>query len=296
MIMEKCLVTKLKGVVSDTSIKKLGELRLYNEDKSKNSFIYLVCKEGTKITAVGGYFMNKSTDVSIGNEYIIPVSGTTLDCKVSKETEYISISDKYSINTISAPAYSVKLEELYSENLQILSTNEKTTGNISAFKNTPNLEVYQPSGYKSKAYGDISVFALTQKLKTLILSCCNITGDISVLSKCHSLTQVNMHDIGNPLSVYGDLSTLPSECISFASNNIEKLSWNGTRPSNSKIISLFSVRLYNFVDAMLINQAECVAATSGTKQISVVGTRTSASDAAIATLQSKGYTVSITPA
>ena len=32
------------------------------------------------------------------------------------------------------------------------------------------------------------------------------------------------------------------------------------------------------------------------KTISLIGTRTSASDAAVQTLQSKGYTVSITPA
>ena len=52
---------------------------------------------------------------------------------------------------------------------------------------------------------------------------------------------------------------------------------------------------------MLQDQAACVTGIDSSsdiylKTISATGTRTSASDAAVQTLQSKGYTVSITPA
>ena len=62
---------------------------------------------------------------------------------------------------------------------------------------------------------------------------------------------------------------------------------------DSFIISLPYAKMGNYIDAMLINQAKCQASTSSNKTISVNGTRTSASDAAIQTLQSKGYTVSV---
>ena len=55
------------------------------------------------------------------------------------------------------------------------------------------------------------------------------------------------------------------------------------------------------VDKMLVNQAKCQVgfnsnSPSWYKTIQIIGARTSASDAAVQTLQSKGYTVSITPA
>ncbi len=48
---------------------------------------------------------------------------------------------------------------------------------------------------------------------------------------------------------------------------------------------------------MLINQAECTGTfpSDYTKAISVKGTRTSASDAAVTTLQNNGWTVTVTP-
>ena len=55
--------------------------------------------------------------------------------------------------------------------------------------------------------------------------------------------------------------------------------------------------LTNNIDKMLQDQAQCQAdATSLNKSIVAKGTRTSASDDAVQTLQSKGYTVTILPA
>ena len=52
------------------------------------------------------------------------------------------------------------------------------------------------------------------------------------------------------------------------------------------------------IDKMLQDQAKCQTSSTASvrKIIEVIGTRTSTSDAAVQTLQSKGYTVSITPA
>lgn len=58
-----------------------------------------------------------------------------------------------------------------------------------------------------------------------------------------------------------------------------------------------NINLNNDVDKMLINQAICQIGSRGGsswyKVISVTGTRTSASDSAISTLQEKGFTVTV---
>lgn len=71
--------------------------------------------------------------------------------------------------------------------------------------------------------------------------------------------------------------------------------WKSERDNNYNIISLQDVHLGSDVDAMLINQSKCVVNVNTAKTISVFGNKTSASDAAVQALQSKGYTVSITP-
>ena len=73
------------------------------------------------------------------------------------------------------------------------------------------------------------------------------------------------------------------------------------RPSDAKILSIGYMThdpapYLSNVDKMLQDQANCVVDSASRKTIAVRGTRTSASDAAVATLQQKGYTVSVTPA
>ena len=100
--------------------------------------------------------------------------------------------------------------------------------------------------------------------------------------------------------IYGDLATIPAKCRFASLNSLAKFTW-GTRPSSSKILAIEGAPIISNIDKMLQDQAACQVAISSSdityyKTITATGTRTSASDAAIQTLQSKGYTVSITPA
>ena len=99
---------------------------------------------------------------------------------------------------------------------------------------------------------------------------------------------------------FGDVATLPASFIYLFLGSNASISWT-SRPSTSKIIGIFASPKLSNIDKMLQDQAQCVTGiTSSTpefmKSITATGTRTSASDAAVQTLQSKGYTVSITPA
>ena len=124
------------------------------------------------------------------------------------------------------------------------------------------------------------------------------TGDIGNLKNLTKLKEVLIKSS----TLTGDLATLP-ESLRFASFNNDKgstFTWS-TRPSSAKIIAIEGTATISNIDKMLQDQAQCQIGFSTNdpiwyKSISVAGARTSASDAAVQTLQSKGYTVSITSA
>ena len=100
--------------------------------------------------------------------------------------------------------------------------------------------------------------------------------------------------------VSGDLATLPANCRFASLDRNMKFTW-GTRPTSSKITAIEDSPTISNIDKMLQDQAACQASINSDdlpyyKAITATGTRTSASDAAVQTLQSKGYTISITPA
>ena len=128
------------------------------------------------------------------------------------------------------------------------------------------------------------------------LSGTQISGDLGVLSGMVNLTDAHLQRS----TFTGDLSKLPAifNFVDFSDNKNTVLSWTN-RPSTATVIAMQGNARITDVDKMLQDQAQCVAYTGDKewmKIISCVGTRTSASDAAVQTLQSKGYTVSITPA
>ena len=109
------------------------------------------------------------------------------------------------------------------------------------------------------------------KLKTVILYNSSISGDLAILPNTLSLLTVD-------------------------SKTTRACTWS-SRKSTAKIITMPYYVLTNNIDKMLQDQAQCQAdATSLNKSIVAKGTRTSASDDAVQTLQSKGYTVTILPA
>ena len=151
--------------------------------------------------------------------------------------------------------------------------NTQVSGNISSLKSLPALKEIYLSNTQTPIIGDI--------------------GKLSTLSKC---TQIFLRYS----KLTGDLAAVPALCrfISFLNDKGSVFTWS-TRPSTAKILAIEgSARLSN-IDKMLQDQAQCQVGFSPSdsvwfKTISVVGNRTSASDAAVAALQQKGYTVKIT--
>ena len=145
--------------------------------------------------------------------------------------------------------------------------------------------------------GDIANLKSLTALTTLNLSNTQVPltgniGELSVLSKC---TEMSI----NYSKLTGDLATLPSVCrfASFSNDKGSVFTWS-TRPSSAKIIAMQGNARLGNIDKMLQGQAQCQVGFSSNdspqyKTISISGNRTSASDEAVATLQQKGYTISI---
>ena len=141
--------------------------------------------------------------------------------------------------------------------------------------------------------GDISVFAGFNKMNYLHVVGTRVQGNIESLKNMASLMEVKC----GGCNLSGDIATLPSSCYFLSAYPQDtQFSW-GTRDTSKDIIGLSGVNLGDSVDNMLINQANCQKPSRnlGTMAvIQVIGTRTSASDSAVSTLQQKGYTVSVT--
>lgn len=190
------------------------------------------------------------------------------------------------------------------------------SGNISTLSNMTNLTYL---GADSTAIsGDVSSLERLVKIKFLMLNKVNLSGDISALGGMTSCIYLYVNGVSGNVSslsrlakvsvisltkstISGDLAGIPSSCVyvDFAGSNAT-LTWS-SRPSSANAFGITGEPKVDNVDNMLKDLANCVSKITSSspafyKIISVTGTRTSVSDAAVQTLQSKGYTVSITPA
>ena len=100
------------------------------------------------------------------------------------------------------------------------------------------------------------------------------------------------------LNLSGNIGDLPNEVL-FVTNKDGKGNFTWTTSSRTNILAMENIACDN-IDKLLQDMSKMNANFAGQqayhKIISLIGTHTSAADAAVQALQSKGYTVSITPA
>ena len=168
------------------------------------------------------------------------------------------------------------------------------SGDISALQNLTALTILQI--VNTNVSGDISALQnLTALTDSLNISNLNIRGDVSALKGMSKIKEIYLQN----MSIGGDLSQLPDNThfVSLRNYKGTGFTWS-SRPSSAKIMGIEGDPIILNLDKMLQDLANCAVgfdSESGQwiKTISVRGSRTSASDAAVATLQSKGYTVNI---
>lgn len=271
------------------------------------------------IGAIGGsYSKNKKFDIE-GLKYSANLNQVTFnDSQVFGDITNLSKLTK--LTTLNLGKTNVEGDIKALTNLSLLTSLTlnltKIYGDISSLAAMTGLTYVDL--ISSQVSGDISALSKLTKLTTIRMHNTNVSGDVNALSKLVKLqyylapnTSGNISALSglgelkefssNNSTIVGDLAKLPSSCYSFDATNYKGtgFTWS-SRASSSNIISITGSPKIENIDKMLQDLAQCQAAIpekNGTYNvISATGTRTSASDAAVQTLQSKGYTVSITPA
>ena len=334
--MNRCLVTKLNGSVDNTSLPRIGEMRIgISKIDSPNhwtqGFRFTVNKL-TVLEIIGdGYFTDVKLTENKGKKITLNPN-VNENVYVSNGNFEVAILDKYALVSIfdydsyseGNSTYSQKNKSIsdigffkYSTALTNLGlSNTNISGDIANLKNLTALTRIELNN--TNISGDIANLKNLTALTILKLNNTNISGDIANLKNLTALTNLRLSNAQIPLTgeisalstlskcstislsfskLTGDLAILPDACCEAALyySKGSVFTWS-TRPSSAYIISLGGASLYSNVDKMLQDQAQCQVGTTANKTISATGTRTSASDNAVATLQQKGYTVIINPA
>lgn len=291
--MGKCLVTKLNGTVNNSSILRLGEMRFkvgkVDAPTEGTQLLSLFVNAPSKVEIIGdGYFTDKTLQENKGKS--LSIDSTTNGIFVSSTSDVeVALLGKYAITRIDTFYGGQPSNTIYTKNKSFdIGDLKYSTALI-----TLNL-------YNSQVSGDIANLKNLTALTTLGLYNTQVplTGSISELSALSKCTEISL----KYSKLTGDLATLPSVCkfVSFANDKGSIFTWS-TRSSSAKIIAIEGNAILNNIDKMLQDQAQCqVGFLSGDniwyKTIQVSGNRTSASDDAVATLQQKGYTISIAKA
>lgn len=291
--MNKCLVTKLSGVVSNNKLAKIGELAFPLDENI--TYIGYASNADATLRIADGTFEGGSNSKFVN----LSVFETALKFS-SKKDAILFVPNKKDITIFSAntnKSYNAPLnisELKYMKSLKYISINKNTGvyGDIASI----------PSNVISLGLSDTSVSGDIQSLEAmpqdLLLDNTRVYGDVSTrMGNTYRITAKNVLGLHGDLSKFG---TEVSEKNTLFVSSASSFTWS-ERPASAVILALESCNLGNYVDKMLQDQANCKASTASNpsswyKLISVKGTRTSASDVAVTTLQKKGYTVSVTPA
>lgn len=311
-IKNKYKVSFISTINKDVSGNNIGDYKYINIDELKysNSLTWIdasnsegdisAFKNALSLEFIGLSKTNITGDISVFanntalKSIYLTSTDITGDISAFENNTALAIADLSNTNvtgSISAFSNNIALTSLYLNNTNV-------TGNISVFSNNTALKSVILNN--TNITGDISVFNNMTKLESLNINYTSVYGDISAFRNCN-LSRINISNVGN---LTGDFAKLPAKCYYIAlSDDASKNVFNWTnRDTAEYIIAWSGMAKVTNVDDMLIGMAKCTAhpniATFPTwqKTINIVGTRTSASDAAVQTLQSKGYTVSVTTA
>ena len=305
--MGKCLITKLNGSVQNNSLLRIGEFavkvsKVESPTADSQKFSIRNTKDSQLRIIGDGYFTNETLTENKGKVMNIAANTETLVYYSNGDYE-IAVSEKYSLYSIGIflstnwknfkGKLSFDIESLkYSPNIiQLFLDNTQVTGDIAVLGKLTNIR--KLSLTNTQVTGDIAVFGrLTNLTDIPLVNDTKVTGDISIYRNTKN-SQLRF----TGTSVYGDLSVLPNDVLWVQGRNTGTFTWTGIK-NRTNILALELCKCDNidtFLNDMATLEAKFASEQIWHKTISLIGTRTSASDAAVQILQQKGYTVSVTP-
>lgn len=313
--MEKCLITKFNKSINRDDLPVLGKIRINitgtNNTAQSSGISGQIIIVGSSATWKGNGVCNINSNDNI-----------TYYCGIPDKTSkgILFINNKYElkkIETLYAHGANINFEDINKyckEITTLIIANSGQEGDLAALNNLSNLKMLDIGG--SKVTGDLSnlqyisnftrihfsktsiacdlsLFANNVNLVSIDVSNTSTTGNLSVLAALDKVEYINATSSG----VEGDLSLFANKASLKTFNYWElENTWNSDslRPSSmSKITGAFKFKTAADTDNFLKNMAKCSDEGVDNKVWYFQNShRTSASNAAVSTLQSAGYTLS----
>ena len=229
--MNKCLVTKLNGVVSNKDLTPLGcaALTVYHSDNTfkleceGNNVEYFTANGETIFSTDKSNFVNrisanqpvfvkadKPTLVFISNKYELTkvdifdsADNAQLDIDFS-DFKYCKKVEKFNITNFKTLICDISALSSLASLQNLVLSNTSVSGDISALSSLASLHSIDFNG--TNISGDISALSSLTSLQNLVLSDTSVSGDISVFSSLASLHSIDF----NGTNISGDISALSS--------------------------------------------------------------------------------------
>ena len=308
--MGKCLVTTLKGVTSNGNLPILGKIRinLTGEDNPVSGVTGDMLFNGSYSTWKGEGTCNIT---NLENYSSVKVEKTAKGV--------LLIDDKYNVSEIQTTyGYGANVEfsdlnRFCSKLSSLIIANTKQTGDLSEIAELSKLEELDISNSKVSGYFNVlkcienlkkfictnnknvilstNDFALATNIESILCNNTMITGDINILANLNKLKQLNVFAtaVTGDLSVFAHLPKLTAySCYALSTWSSDSLR-NSSYPRITGVLGFTDT---TSTDNFLKNMAKCTDEGVTQKLIYFQNShRTSASDAAVSTLQAAGYTL-----
>ena len=310
--MGKCLITKLSGVVQNEDLLKMGELEIIlkgisSSGKRMPTFYFT---EATVIKAINGLISSDAVNNGNKAQELNILNRGNMSCFADGEVR-LRVQNKYNLVELyeqdndAFADLEIDLADLkYCKSLTKLNIgyNKTVKGSLENIKDLPITDIYLNPETPSDL-ANVKGWTLTSHAPEGV-SLNNVYGDISNIHTSFA-SNIKLTVRGTKgKSLHGDLGKLGDKIQIFVSNGDtnmdENFTWSSStvRPSSYSFIPLYHVRFAagTDVDNYLINVASCNFDSGHDKNIIIYctnGTRSSASDTALATIKSNGYSVSL---
>lgn len=328
--MKKCISKSLKAASGDNTLPIVGMMYIPVNSANVTKYVFGYDSTPSLHAIIDGdsYFTNSDGIQNLGKDIELSTSNTIYMAPgefnlLIPKYDLTSLGSSTANGSVPTPFSELKFSPKLA-NLAIDVT-EGQTGNLNDVLDGKSITRFYISGDSSKITGNISEWMEDNDISVSSLRMTGIPfveGDISVIGDhvTNFTNDTNYNNLKACKALYGnivefinkeaatqlnyvsgsftgDFSKVKNTFVYYmqTSNPSTNFTWTTERSHSATIVSFDSkwggvCNFGNDLDAMLINQAQCVAGSSNLI-IRVDGTRTDASNAAVATLKGMGYNI-----
>lgn len=199
--MNKCLVTKLNGVVGNNNLPEIGEFRIklhaVNKENEFTQVLDMRCSSPVTLKSLNGELLFSNSAEYPSSAFLSEVTfgdSNNITRVYLKNTDAtIQVFNKYGITSIS------------NSDSNSVSGSHGIETNIDDFKYSRGITTLGFPKSDKKVSGNLGTLKQMTELTSLDFSGSSISGDISELQDCKKIRNINLNGCQN---IYGDFSVL----------------------------------------------------------------------------------------